>query len=204
MSHIAVRLCTVAAVLFLAAESALAQQPLGVPVDEHAAEHAAAHSVEHAAACPSVDESDGVPLELRIAGLLMRVQVRDLARPEGRPEGELGEEENGAGVQVRLVSCDAASSHGVDDARGPDDADAADARDADAESPLLRLIHDLRVGLELEATEEGRCLRARFAIADQAGPAAAGVAGAASDPVDLELCGLPFTLPDGQGRQGRR
>lgn len=189
MSHIAVRLCTVAA-LFLAAESALAQQPLGVPVDEHTA--------EHAAACPSVDESDGVPLELRIASLLMRVQVRDLARPEGRPEGEEG---NGAGVQVRLVSCDAASSHGVDDARGPDDADAADARDADAESPLLRLIHDLRVGLALEPTEEGRCLRARFAIADQAGPAAAGVAGAASDPVDLELCGLPFTLPDRQGRR---
>lgn len=177
MSTTAVRLCTVAAALFLVATPARAQQPLGQPVEPEAA------------ACPSADPNDGTPLELRMAGRLLRVQVRDLA------EGG-----DSARVQLRLVGCDTA---GADTASvgAPSDTAVAEAGGG-AESPLLRLMHDLRVGLELAPTEDGRCIRAQIAFDDRAGPhapadPAAGAESAAAargEPVGVELCGLPFPL----------
>lgn len=152
---------------------------------------ATAPAAPGAVACPAADASEGMPLELRVAGRLMRVQIQDTAE-----DGE------GAHLQVRLVECDAT---GAEDGAGAGPAEgAAGGSGGESGSPLFRLMHDLRVGLELAPTEDGRCVRARIAIDDRAempaaDPATGVSAGAAAatgpqEPVALELCGLPFPL----------
>lgn len=178
MSRIAVRLCMIAAP-FLATAPAAAQQPLGQPI------------APEAAACPAADPSEGTPLELRVAGRLMRVQIRDTA-----------EEEDGAHLQLRLVGCDATGAKEVAGASPSEEA--AGGSGGESGSPFLRLMHDLRVGLELAPTEDGRCVRARIAVDDRAetaaadraagAPAEAASATAPRRPVGVELCGLPFPL----------
>lgn len=180
MTRTAVHLCPMVAALFLGATPVVAQQPLGQPLGQPI-------DRDHGA-CPSADPNDGTPLELRMAGRLVRVQVRDLA-----------EDIDGASVQVRLVGCDTADSEGDgEEPTGAGTSDAAESPRSDNGSPLLRLMHDLRVGLELAPTDEGRCIRARIAFDDRGAtaPPPAGAGRAPGEPVEVELCGLPFPVPD--------
>jgi hypothetical protein len=129
--------------------------------------------------CPAVEDGTGTPVELRIGDFVLRAQVTSDA-------GVTGE---GTRVEGRLVGCER-------DARIPapaDDADAVEPR-ANGLGSMLRLLHDLRIGLEMGPAEEGSCMRARLEITDAAG----GLVGTAGErPVALELCGLPFTRDGG-------
>lgn len=148
-----------AAGLLLPAAQADAQQPLG---------------------CPTVEEGDGPPIELRIGDVVLRAEVKSTAAEGGE----------GTRVEGRLVGCEY-------ERRIPADPDAADAEPGtDPVAGLasaLRLLHDLRVGLELGPGEDGRCVRAKVDVAD----AASGAAGAAERPLSLELCGLPVRIDGG-------
>jgi hypothetical protein len=140
---------------------------------------AAPAAAQQPADCPAVEDGTGTPVELRIGDFILRAQVTS----DG---GETGE---GTRVQGRLVGCER-------DPRIPspaDDADAVEPRVSGLGS-MLRLLHDLRIGLEMGPAQEGSCMRARLEITDAAG----GLVGTAGErPVALELCGLPFSRDSG-------
>jgi hypothetical protein len=146
---------------------------------------------QQAAGCPVVEEGDAPPLELRFGDFVLRAQVKSST-------GETGE---GARVEGRLIGCEhdpRIPEAPVDPAAdGPVGVELDRAGDpAAAFASALRLLHDLRVGLELAPGQDGRCVRASVDVTD----AANDFGGTGGDrPLSLELCGLPFLLgePDG-------
>jgi hypothetical protein len=125
--------------------------------------------------CPTVEEGPGTPVELRIGDFVLRAQVT----------GDAGDAVEGTRVEGRLIGCER-------DPRIP--ADPVDGGVADAAplglGPVLRVLHDLTVGLELGPSRDGRCVRARVDFKDAAGGTAEASGG---QPLAMELCGLPFS-----------
>jgi hypothetical protein len=124
--------------------------------------------------CPTVEEGRGTPVELRIVDFVLRGQIT----------GDAGDAVEGTRVEGRLIGCER-------DPRIP--ADPVDGEMAEAAplglASMLRVLHDLTVGLELGPTRDGRCVRASIDFTDAAG----GTAGTSDgQPLALELCGLPF------------
>jgi hypothetical protein len=144
----------VAAALLAAAAPALAQQA--------------------ARDCPPAGSGAAAPVELRIAGIVLRMELH--------AEGTASPGDS-ARLDARLVGCEDASR------RSPD----PDAGAAPGEG-LLRLLHDVRFGLRFAPSADGRCFRARVDVRDE-GPDAGRTTG---EPVGFELCGLPFgrVVPD--------
>jgi hypothetical protein len=129
--------------------------------------------------CPVIEEEAGTPVELRIGDFVLRAQVT----------GDAGETGESTRVQGRLIGCER-------DRRIGATGDEADAGDAELRglASVLRVLHDLRIGLELGPAREGRCVRAQLEVSDAAG----GVAGTAGErPVAVELCGFPFSRDSG-------
>lgn len=136
-------------------------------------------AAQERAECPEAAAEDGRPVELRIAGIVMRAQVKE------RPAAH----EDGTSVEVRVVGCQ--------EERGETEGDANAGETRDDVAGILRVFQDLWVGLELGPSEDGRCMRASFAVKD-ARPGAADEGGAELDePIGLELCGLPFGRDSG-------
>jgi hypothetical protein len=141
---------------------------------------------QQAAGCPALEEGDAPPLELRFGDMVLRAQVRSTA-------GQTGE---GTRVEGRLIGCehDPRIPAAPD---GPLGAELEQAGDPSAAfASALRLLHDLRVGLELAPGQDGRCVRASVDVTD----AASDLAGSGGDrPLSFEFCGLPLRLgePDG-------
>jgi hypothetical protein len=128
--------------------------------------------------CPVAEEGDGPPIELRIGDFVLRAEVKS-----GVAEG--GE---GTRVEGRLVGCEY-------ERRIPSEPGAAEAEPGTEAvagfASALRLLHDLRVGLELAPGADGRCVRAKVDVADATSEAAGT---AAERPVSVELCGLPIRI----------
>ncbi|HUH13905.1 MAG TPA: hypothetical protein VMK65_12390 [Longimicrobiales bacterium] len=131
---------------------------------------------QEARACPDVEPGDVRPIELRIAGVLLRVQVAE--QPMAVAEG--------TSVDVRLVACEEEAGS---EAGRADEAAAAGER-----SGLLRVLHDLRLGVAVGPSADGRCMRARFDLPrdSAAGPDAA----APPEPLRFELCGFSWGAAD--------
>jgi hypothetical protein len=129
--------------------------------------------------CPVVEDGDGPPIELRIGDFVLRAEVKSVAAEGGE----------GTRVEGRLVGCEY-------ERRIPADPEAADAEPGtEAVAGLaLRLLHDLRVALELAPGDDGRCVRAKVDVADAA---SAAVDTAAERPLSVELCGLPIRIDSG-------
>jgi hypothetical protein len=133
------------------------------------------------AGCPAVEEGDAPPLELRFGDFVLRGQVQSSA-------GATGE---GARVEGRLIGCE--YDPRIQEApAGPVGVELEPAADPEtAFASALRLLHDLRVGLELAPGQDGRCVRASVDVTDAARDHGAT---AVDRPLSLELCGLPFRL----------
>jgi hypothetical protein len=133
------------------------------------------------AGCPAVEEGAAPPLELRFGDFVLRAQVQSST-------GATGE---GARVEGRLIGCE--YDPRIQEApAGPVGVELEPAADpAAAFASALRLLHDLRVGLELAPGKDGRCVRASVDVTDAAGEHGAT---AGDQPISLELCGLPFRL----------
>jgi hypothetical protein len=146
---------------------------------------AAAPAEGQQGACPPVEAGSAPPVEIRVGDRLLRAQV---TRESGDSEGRR--------VEVRLVGCERAGDDadllGVAEEEGG--AEAVEEL-AGAASTLLRVLHDLRVGLELAPGQDGRCVRASVDVVD----AAAGAGGVSPEPVAVELCGLPVRAGGGGG-----
>jgi hypothetical protein len=136
-----------AAALFFAAAPALAQQP--------------------AQDCPAPEPGMETPVEVRIAGMVLRAQVSS--------QGSTAAGDS-ARVEARLVSCEDPSRRGAD----------AGAAAAPGDG-LLRLLSDLRLGIQLTPSADGRCYRAQIHVSDDAADARRN---RGDEPVGIELCGL--------------
>jgi hypothetical protein len=122
--------------------------------------------------CPTVEADRGIPVELRIGDLVLRAQV----------SSEVRDSAEGTRVEGRLIGCERAPADAMADDPSGDPS-------VQGLTGVLRLLHDLRVGLELGPTQEGRCVRARLDVTDGAGS----LPGTSGDgPIALELCGLPL------------
>lgn len=133
-------------------------------------------AAQEARACPAVEPGDVRPIELRVAGVLLRVQVAE------RPV----DVEEGTSVDVRLVACE------EEEGSGTGRADEAAA--VGEGSGLLRVLHDLSLGVALGPSADGRCMRARFDIPrDRVGGADAA---APAEPLRFELCGFGWGEAD--------
>lgn len=153
-----------AAAIVLVAAPALAQEP-----DRTAAQELAAKTVQE---CPAV-EAGSLPIELRISGRVLRAEIR---MDGGAAPGD------SARVQARLVSCEDAGLH-------PAEADAeVTAGAAAVAGELFRVLSDLRVGIQLAPSADGRCVRAQLDVRDDGPTRRAGP----EQPLGVELCGLPF------------
>jgi hypothetical protein len=141
---------------------------------------------QQATGCPVIEEGDAPPLELRFGDFVLRAHVK----------GSTGETGDGVRVEGRLIGCehDPRIPEAPDDpaADGPVGVELDRTTDpAAAFASALRLLHDLRVALELAPGQDGRCVRASVDVTD----AASDVGKTAEDrPLSLELCGLPFLL----------
>jgi hypothetical protein len=134
-----------------------------------AASAAPALAQQHARDCPPARAGAAAPVELRIAGIVLRMELQ--------AEGTAAAGDS-ARLDARLVGCEDASRRHAD----------ADAGAAAPGGGLLRLLHDVRFGLQFAPSADGRCIRARVDVRDE-GPDAGRDTG---EPVAFELCGLPF------------
>jgi hypothetical protein len=139
---------------------------------------AAAAQAQQPLGCPAVEEGKGTPVELRIGDFVLRAQVTSDA-------GEPGEMSR---VEGRLIGCE--NDPRIAPPAGDADDPTAGERAERGFGAMLRLLHDLRIGLELGPTRDGGCVSARLEITDAAG----GLAPAEDRPIALELCGFPFDL----------
>jgi hypothetical protein len=135
---------------------------------------------QEAPACPPVEDGAGVPVELRVGDIVLRAQVSSADGAEG------------ARVEGRLVGCARDRAGSPQEPEG--DPVAGDA--FGGPGAVLRLLHDLRVALELGPAKDGRCVRASVEVSDDGGSLPQSPAGR---PLGIELCGLPFVT--GEGRQ---
>jgi hypothetical protein len=154
-----------AAAIVLVAAPARAQEP-----DRSADPGLAAKTVQE---CPAV-EAGSLPIELRIAGRVLRAEIRT---DGGAAPGD------SAAVQARLVSCEDA---GLRPAGAETQAD--ETAGVAAAGELLRVLSDLRIGIQLAPSADGRCVRAQLDVRDDGPTRRAG----AGQPIGVELCGLPF------------
>jgi hypothetical protein len=153
------------AAIVLVAAPAVAQEP-----DRTAAQELAARTVQE---CPVV-EAGSMPIELRIGGRVLRAEIRT---DGGAAPGD------SARVQARLVSCEDAGLRSAEaDVEEPAGA-------AAVTGELLRLLSDLRVGIQTAPSADGRCVRAQLDVRDD-GPTAARGTGL-DGPLGIEMCGLP-------------
>jgi hypothetical protein len=120
------------------------------------------------APCPEVDSAGETPVEVRVLGMVIRAHVNAAGTTAAGDSARL---------DARLVSCEDVSRIGAD----PDAAAAGDG--------LLRLLSDLRLGIQLAPSADGRCFRAQIEVADD-GPDAR--RSRVEEPVGIELCGLPI------------
>jgi hypothetical protein len=151
------------AAIVLVAAPAVAQEP-----DRTAARELAATTVKE---CPTV-ETGSMPIELRIGGRVLRAEIRT---DGGAAPGD------SARVQARLVSCEDAGLRSAE-------ADVEEPGAAAVTGELLRLLSDLRVGIQMAPSADGRCVRAQLDVRDDGPTRRAGP----EQPLGVELCGLPF------------
>jgi hypothetical protein len=162
----AVAAAAAGAAMLLATAPAAAQQPV--------AQQPVPHAVQE---CPAA-EPGTTPVELRIAGMVLRAQVKTEG---GAAPGD------STRVEARLVSCEEDRRIAADeDVDHPLDAAAASAEG------LLRVLSDLRLGIQLTPSADGRCFRAQLDVRDD-GPTAARGTGL-DGPLGIELCGLPVYM----------
>lgn len=123
------------------------------------------------AECPAPEPGATTPIELRIAGIVLRAEVNaDVGAVAG----------DSTRLDARLVSCEDPTRRAQEPRAEPG------ARPADS---VLRLLNDLRLGILLAPSSDGRCFRARIEVSDHA---QAVRNGRGNGPLGLELCGLPI------------
>lgn len=160
--------------LFLSAAAALL-----VAVGPAESQESARQSIQ---TCPEA-ESGTTPVELRIGGMVVRAEFKY--------EGTTAAGDS-TRVQARLVTCENTeqrSAVGGDAEEHPDQHAIEEAGAATADG-LLRVLSDLRLGIQLTPSADGRCFRAQLDVRAEGPDARLG--DAPDRPLGIELCGLPF------------